>query len=188
MGVASRLMSSFAAIISALSYPSHPASLAVFLLTISDSLAVAVSFRRSTTFTSGNGRPLSDFDCLGFCRNVVRSRLVVYKMLANRSLPQHTAHGPVSNHNSHEDSHRRARYSCRIGGMILQGTSQPIQDHPQWLPCKALPPTWLGSVVYCQIGSPNIKAKVVPTFHALGAIRRTSSKANIDCWNMPWET
>jgi hypothetical protein len=46
------------------SYPDHPLSPFELLRTISDSFAVASSFKRSTVFLSGGGSPVSDFDCL----------------------------------------------------------------------------------------------------------------------------
>jgi hypothetical protein len=53
---------SFAAMISAESYPSYPGLLATKFRTISDSFAVAVSFKRSTVLMAGRGKPVSDFD------------------------------------------------------------------------------------------------------------------------------
>jgi hypothetical protein len=46
------------------SYPDHPLSPFELFRTISESFAVASSFRRSTVFLSGGGNPVSDFDCL----------------------------------------------------------------------------------------------------------------------------
>jgi hypothetical protein len=61
------------------SYPDHPLSPFELLRTISESFAVASSFKRSTVFLSGGGSPVSDFDCLEL--GSVRMRLVVYDTL-----------------------------------------------------------------------------------------------------------
>ena len=69
--------SAFAARISAWSYPFQPDSPLTLRRTISESFAVAVSFKRSTVLRSGNGNPESDFDCRDACGSVDNSLLVV---------------------------------------------------------------------------------------------------------------
>ncbi len=77
---ASEFSSAFAAITSASSYPSQPASPPTLRRTISDNLAVAVSFNRSTVLRSGVGNPDSGLDCREVCGRVLNSRALVYDL------------------------------------------------------------------------------------------------------------
>jgi hypothetical protein len=76
-GIVSRSNSSRAAMSSALSYPCQSLSPLALRRTISESLAVACSFKRCTAIGSGMGRESDVFDCLEACGKWSRSWFVV---------------------------------------------------------------------------------------------------------------